>query len=113
MRASIFDGMPKSAISTGLADFVLTPDRLAAQLLGFARHPYVTMSQREEGTLGEENDLNRIFACWYPRNPASGRVLEKIGMVDEGTSREHFEKDGELLDMRHAAILRREHDARR
>ena len=40
------------------------------------------------GTLG----LYRIEAGHYPRNPASGRVLEKIGMRLEGTLRGHLLK---------------------
>ena len=36
--------------------------------------------------------LYRIEAGHYPRNPASGRVLEKIGMRLEGTLRGHLLK---------------------
>ncbi|HAS51554.1 MAG TPA: chemotaxis protein CheR, partial [Gammaproteobacteria bacterium] len=35
-----FDGMPRAAISTGLADFILPPDEMHSKLLSFARHPY-------------------------------------------------------------------------
>lgn len=37
------------------------------------------------GALG----LHRIVARHFPRNPASGRVLAKLGMVPEGRMREH------------------------
>ena len=36
--------------------------------------------------------LNRIHAKHYKRNPASGRVLEKIGMQYEGCLRQHIKK---------------------
>jgi RimJ/RimL family protein N-acetyltransferase len=36
--------------------------------------------------------LNRITAHHYTRNPASGRVLEKIGMKREGLLRSHMKK---------------------
>jgi [ribosomal protein S5]-alanine N-acetyltransferase len=36
--------------------------------------------------------LNRIHAHHFKRNPASGRVLEKLGMVHEGFARQHVKK---------------------
>ncbi|HWS72312.1 MAG TPA: GNAT family N-acetyltransferase [Thermoanaerobaculia bacterium] len=52
--------------------------------------------------------LNRIFAAHFTRNPASGRVLQKIGMRHEGTQRQVFRKWGEFLDAEQYAILRRD-----
>ena len=50
--------------------------------------------------------LNRVFAYHYSRNPASGRVLVKIGMRHEGTRRGHTLKWGEYVDSECYAILR-------
>lgn len=50
--------------------------------------------------------LNRIFASHFSRNPASGRVLQKIGMRHEGTMRGHFRKWDEYVDVECYAILR-------
>lgn len=36
--------------------------------------------------------LNRIYAYHFTRNPASGRVLEKVGMRYEGCRRQHTKK---------------------
>ena len=55
--------------------------------------------------------LNRVFAYHYTRNPASGRVLEKVGMRHEGTRRGHPLKWGEYLDSESFAILRSDWDA--
>jgi ribosomal-protein-alanine N-acetyltransferase len=42
----------------------------------------------------------RICAAHYGRNPASGRVMEKAGMLYEGTLRKHMVKwGGERLDV--------------
>ena len=41
--------------------------------------------------------LNRVESEVYARNPASVRVLNKIGFVEEGRQRENIEKNGELL----------------
>lgn len=53
-----------------------------------------------------EADLNRVFACHFTRNPASGRVLLKIGMQREGTMRQHLVKWGERVDVDYYGIVR-------
>lgn len=57
-----FDGMPRSAISTGLADFILSPEKMPAQLLAFAKHPHLTSAVRSDTLLSDEDGLTRIFA---------------------------------------------------
>jgi ribosomal-protein-alanine N-acetyltransferase len=49
--------------------------------------------------------LNRLWASYDPRNPNSGRVLEKAGMVYEGTLRQCKIRRGELADSVRYAIL--------
>lgn len=49
--------------------------------------------------------LNRIYATHLLRNPASGRVMEKIGMRCEGTNRQHVWKDDRFEDLVRYAIL--------
>lgn len=46
----------------------------------------------------EELGLERIHAAHYPHNPASGRVLEKLGMRREGVLRGHVRKGEQRLD---------------
>lgn len=53
-------------------------------------------------------DLNRVHACHLARNPASGRVLEKIGMRREGVFRQHETKWGVLEDLVMWGVLRGE-----
>lgn len=36
-----YDGMPRSAIATGLVDYVLPPEQLPGQLLAYLKQPYV------------------------------------------------------------------------
>lgn len=57
--------------------------------------------------------LHRIFAHHFVRNPASGRVLEKIGMTREGCLRHAFLKDGRFEDLAYYGLLREEWDRRR
>jgi two-component system, chemotaxis family, CheB/CheR fusion protein len=57
-----FDGMPRSAISTGLPDFVLRPSDMPPQLLSFIKRPYSTVAARSESLLSDEDGLSRIFS---------------------------------------------------
>lgn len=49
--------------------------------------------------------LHRIYATVFPKNPASGRVLEKIGMVREGRLRGHIRKWDVQHDVEYYAVL--------
>ena len=55
-----------------------------------------------------ELELERIHAHHLLRNPASGRVMEKIGMHAEGIAREAFHKEGEREDIALYGIIRRD-----
>ncbi|MBF0111217.1 MAG: PAS domain-containing protein [Desulfamplus sp.] len=57
-----FDGMPRAAISTGLSDFVLTPEEMPGQLLAFIKHPYMSDITRGDKLISEDNGITRIFA---------------------------------------------------
>lgn len=57
-------------------------------------------------------DLNRVHAVTDTRNAASGRVLEKLGFVLEGTVREDCVVDGVVSDSWVYGLLRREWRAR-
>jgi RimJ/RimL family protein N-acetyltransferase len=53
-------------------------------------------------------DLNRVQAEVDTRNPASGRVLEKLGFVREGTLREDCVVEGEVSDSWIYGLLERD-----
>ena len=53
----------------------------------------------------EGMQLNRIYAQHMLRNPASGRVMNKVGMRYEGTLRQHMVKDGQLEDVALYAVI--------
>ncbi len=52
--------------------------------------------------------LNRIHAHHFSHNPASGRVMQKVGMRHEGHLRQHVKKWGEFYDVEAYGILRSE-----
>jgi len=53
----------------------------------------------------EDLKLNRVYAHHMVRNPASGRVLEKVGMKREGLLRQRVRKSGVFEDVVLLAIL--------
>jgi [ribosomal protein S5]-alanine N-acetyltransferase len=70
---------------------------------------YGTEAAREMLRYGfEDLHLHRIFASHFKHNPASGRILRKIGMRHEGCQREHFRKWDQFIDSELYGILRRE-----
>ena len=59
----------------------------------------------------EKCGLNRIFAGHFKHNPASGRVLAKIGMKYEGCMRQNIVKWDEFVDIEVYSILKQEFDS--
>ena len=55
--------------------------------------------------------LNRIYAYHFTRNPASGRVLEKVGMRYEGCRRQHTKKWDNFEDSIGYGILKSDYDS--
>lgn len=50
--------------------------------------------------------LHRIYAPHFHTNPASGRVLQKVGMTHEGRLREHYLRFGQRIDVELYGMLR-------
>ncbi len=57
-----FDGMPRSAINTGIADFVLPPREIAEEILNFSNYPVLSASSGDTSLLADEEDT---LACIY------------------------------------------------
>ena len=70
---------------------------------------YATEAARELLRHAFENlRLGRVHADHFARNPASGRVLRKIGMQEEGYLRRHFKRWERLDDLVLYGILAEE-----
>jgi [ribosomal protein S5]-alanine N-acetyltransferase len=68
---------------------------------------YCTEAARAALQFGfEQFGLNRIFANHFLRNPASGRVMQKLGMVYEGRLRQHVKKWDAFEDLEVYGIVR-------
>jgi [ribosomal protein S5]-alanine N-acetyltransferase len=79
----------------------------------FWGHGYATEAAAEIVRYGFETlALHRIFASHFKQNPASGRILKKVGMKYEGCQREHLLKWDRFVDSELYGLLRREWEAR-
>ena len=54
--------------------------------------------------------LNRIAAPHFSSNPASGRVLQKLGMSHEGMRRQHYLRFGKYEDAEMYGLLKEDYD---
>lgn len=74
------------------------------------RQGYATEAARRVIAFGFDTlGLNRIYATYFTRNPASRRVMEKAGMRYEGTLREWIRKADRYEDCGICAILRKDY----
>ncbi len=61
---------------------------------------YVTEAAKAIVDFGfNELGFHKIFATHFLHNPASGRIMEKIGMVQEAVLIQEIKKDGEYFDL--------------
>ena len=90
----------------------ITGDRLRAELGYWIGVPwwgmgYATEAARAVVRYGfDELGLHKIHAHYLTRNPASGQVLERVGMRQEGLLREEVRKWGRFEDVIVCGILR-------
>ena len=49
-----FDGMPRSAINTGLADFILSPDGIVDEILNFSSYPTIIRPEEKEELFSDD-----------------------------------------------------------
>lgn len=66
-----FDGMPKSVINTGLADFILSPDEIVDEILNFTNYPTIIRPQEKEVLFSDEETFTQIYA-----------ILKKVSGID-------------------------------
>jgi RimJ/RimL family protein N-acetyltransferase len=98
----------------GVMGLHVDPDHKRAEIGYWIGVPYWNRGYATEAARAvvrfafEELGLNRVFAEVFARNPASARVLQKVGMRHEGTPRRHVVKWGEAIDVEMYGMLREE-----
>lgn len=76
---------------------------------GYATESLRAVVQHAFGEWG----IRRLTASYFADNPASGRVLSKVGFQHEGTRRQHFQRFGEYRDDVLMGLLREEYQEER
>ena len=86
-----FDGMPRAAASTGVADFVLPPEEMPSQLVACLRHPYASRQDRQQQALSDETGLTRLFSLlraktrvdftYYKPSTTNRRIERRIAVT--------------------------------
>ena len=94
---------------------MLSPPHANAEMGYWIGKPYWNRGYGTEAAGGvlryafEQLGLNRVYAAHFRRNPASGRIMQKIGMTYEGCLRQHIKKWDTFEDMEYYGILRSEY----
>ena len=52
-----------------------------------------------------DKQYHKVFARYFASNPASGRVLQKLGMKEEGVLKDHVRKDNRYEDLVYYGIV--------
>ena len=86
-----FDGMPKAAVSTGVADFILPPGEMPSQLLAWLRHPYTVKQESKQKEIRQDSGLTKLFSLLrsktqvdfthYKMNTISRRIQRRIAVT--------------------------------
>lgn len=102
----------------GNIGLIIQPDHDNAEMGYWIGKPYWNQGYGTEAAAAviryafEVLGPNRVYAAHYKRNPASGRIMQKIGMTYEGCLRQHVKKWNNFEDMEYYGILKGEFQTR-
>jgi len=85
-----YDSMPRSAIETGMVDFILPVEKMGEQLTQYTRHPYLEPRKTLEPEEKSEAQLQKIFLLirnqtghdfsHYKRNTIRRRIARRLAV---------------------------------
>ncbi len=85
-----YDSMPRSAIDTGLVDFVLPVERMGKELAHYLRHPFLLERRPSDAGQKLENQLQKVFLMirnetghdfsHYKRNTILRRIARRLAV---------------------------------
>ncbi len=96
-----FDGMPRSAVSTGLADFILPPNAMPDELLNFIHHPHIAEKKElNDVIISQEDTFTKIFRAinkktnvdfsYYKPSTMVRRIERRMGIVQAHSFEEYL-----------------------
>ena len=96
-----FDGMPKSAIQTGIADSILPPENMPQEILRYVDHPYASSLRNKPPSSDEEDVLHRLLALLrqetgvdfteYKSGSLLRRIQRRMGVIQISTLDEYLQ----------------------
>jgi len=100
-KSAKFDGMPKNSISTGLVDYILSPDKMPEALTNFIKHPFVKKTQTLDNILQENidtltkiiiilRDYSGIDFTYYKENTIIRRLERRVSINRFDTLEEYL-----------------------
>ena len=97
-----FDGMPRSAISTGLVDWVLDPHHIADEIVNFGRYHMDLMPEDGGDMFRDDESLSRIYSIlkqqngidftYYKRSTILRRIERRIMVTHSSSLAEYAQK---------------------
>lgn len=87
-----FNGMPRNAIATGLADYILPPAKMGEAIRTYIGHPLITSATKKDEQMADLNldamakillmlrDTSGIDFSFYKENTIARRVERRIGI---------------------------------
>jgi two-component system CheB/CheR fusion protein len=97
-----FQGMPRSAIGTGIIDLVLPPEKMPEALLNLARHPYVREPAAAVEQIEPDEQLRVLLALVraqtkrdfnsYKKRTLLRRIHRRMGLHRIDTLRDYIER---------------------
>ena len=100
-----FASMPQAAVATRCVDFVLPPERIAAELVRMGRHPYIAdalRAQQERTPAGDEERFGSILAILhgatgidfslYREKMIKRRILRRLALRNINSLAEYAER---------------------
>ncbi|MGB7566608.1 MAG: chemotaxis protein CheB [Chitinivibrionales bacterium] len=93
-----YSGMPKSAIDTGLVDFVLPVEKMPEQLINYASHPYLEMAKIIKTTDGDfQTNMQKALLL------IRGKTGHDFSLYKNNTIRRRIERSMALHQMERIA----------
>lgn len=97
-----FDGMPRSAISTGMVDYILSPDKMPETVAKYIKHPYIVQDEKKDiKDMTSDEALLRILRVirdrvgvdftYYKPNTILRRLEKRLGINQIDSFKEYLE----------------------
>jgi len=114
-----FDGMPRSAIATGMIDYICPPENMPDLIRKYVKHPYISRNGENIYSLSPENtDLNKILALlrnrtdvdftYYKPNTVIRRLERRMGIAQTESIKHYLQylyENNDEIDLLYRDLL--------